>query len=185
LLAVGAVGLHQATYWAAQAVNGTPTGHSHSYLPLAVAIATVLLAAFCASLGRSLWRAWKGHHEEPPSPAFKALWLSFATALLTVFGLQEWIESWVASAHPAGPAHVLAHIGWIGLALALLFGGLSALVLHGSRAAILILAKRRAIRKRLRPASGRGLSLPTPALRRLHVLAANRAGRAPPLASSH
>ncbi len=185
MLAVGAIGLHQATYWAAQAANGTPTGHSHSYLPLVVAIATVLLAAFCASLGRGLWRAWKGHHEEPPTPAFKALWLTFATALLTVFGLQEWIESWVATAHPAGPGHVLTHIGWIGLALALLFGALSAAVLHGSRAAILILAKRRATRKRLRPAAGRGLSPSSPALRRLQVLAANRAGRAPPVASLH
>jgi hypothetical protein len=180
LLAGGALALHELSYLLA---GGTGGGHGHSYIPLAAGLVIVLLLAACASFTRTLVRAAQGIDEEPRRPSFRVLWPIVVVALLCVFGLQEWIESWVTPGHPAGVAHVAVHIGWQGLALAVSIAALISLLLCGSRAAIVLLAKRYASSRWLRPRSGRGAHLPSPAIRRLGVLAANRAGRAPPIAS--
>jgi hypothetical protein len=179
LLAVGAVVLHQAAYSIGGA-NGSLAGHGHGYLPLVVALATVLLALACISFARSLWRALRGYCDEPPVPSFGALWPMLAAALLGVFALQEWIESWLAPAHASGPAHVAAHVGWAGVLLAIALAALIAIALRGAREATRLIAQRHASLRRLRPPSGRGTSLPSPVLPRLDVLAVHRASRAPP-----
>ena len=129
----------------------------------------------------TLWRALQGTHDEPAPPSFRLLWLTFSAALLAVFSLQEWIESWVTPGHPSGIAHVAAHVGWIGVALAIVLGAVVAALLHGAHSATHLLAKRHASLRRLRPVSSRGLPLPGPDLPRLDVLAVHRAGRAPPV----
>ena len=182
LLAVGAIVLHEGVYRVAG--EAQTAGHGHSYLPLAFALAIALLAATCISLVRGLGRALRGDHSEPPHPSIRFLWPSCAAMLLAVFALQEWIESWIAPGHAAGPVHVVQHIGWIGLLLALALGAVAAVLLRGSHAAIVLLAKRHASLRRPRPASGRGLPLPAPERPRLDVLAWHRAGRAPPTAAT-
>jgi hypothetical protein len=144
------------------------------------ALATVLLALACVSFARSLWRALNGAYDEPPVPSFGALWPILAAALLAVFALQEWAESWLSPGHASGPAHVAAHVGWVGVLLALAIGALAAFALRGAREATRLIAQRHASLRRLRPPSGRGTSLPSPVLPRLDVLAVHRAGRAPP-----
>jgi hypothetical protein len=180
LLAGGALALHQLSYLLAGDPGG---GHAHSYIPLAAGLVIVLLLTACVGFVRTLVCAARGTSDEIQPPSFRALWPLVTAALLCVFGLQEWIESWVTPGHPAGVAHVAVHIGWQGLGLAVSIAALISLLLRGSHAAIVLLAKRHASIQRLRPAPGRGAPLPFPALRRLDVLAANRAGRAPPIAS--
>ncbi len=184
LLAIGAIALHQADYRLGGAGHGPLGGHSHGYMPLAGALAVVLLGLACLNFAGTLWRALDGVHEDPAPPSFRLLWLTFSAALLAVFSLQEWIESWVAPGHPAGVAHVAAHVGWIGVVLAIALGAIVGALLRGAHSATFLLAKRHASLRQLRPASSRGLPLPGPDLPRLNVLAAHRAGRAPPIPST-
>jgi hypothetical protein len=149
-------------------------------MPLAGALAVVLLGLACLNFAGTLWRALNGVHTDPTPPSFRFLWPTFSAALLAVFSLQEWIESWIAPGHPSGIAHVAAHVGWIGVLLAIVLGAIAGALLRGAHSATSQLAKRHASRRRLRPAPSRGPSLPDPDLPRLDVLAAHRAGRAPP-----
>jgi hypothetical protein len=181
LLAIGAIVLHQADYRLGGAGHGALGGHGHGYMPLALALAVVVLGLACFNFAGSLWRALHGVHDDPAPPSFRRLWLTLSIALLTVFSLQEWIESWVAPGHPSGVSHVAAHVGWMGVLLAVVLGALAGALLRGAHSATCLLAKRHASLRRLRPASCRGLPLPGPDLPRLDVLAVHRAGRAPPL----
>jgi hypothetical protein len=178
LLAAGALALHK--------LNGLAgadalAGHGHSYLPLAAALVTVLLAIACARFARELWQASRGRLTAPAAPSFTTLWLLATSALLATFALQEWIEGWITPGHPATIGHALAHIGWTTPALAVGLGCVIALLVRGSRSAIELLARRHHLRRRApRPLRGRWARLPTVQQPRPSVLAANRAGRAPP-----
>jgi hypothetical protein len=177
LLAVGAFLLHQLRYLAdGQAF----AGHDHSYLPFALALAGVLLLLACAGFGRELWHASRGRVAPASQPSFTATWAVAAVSLLSIFAIQEWIEAGVAPGHPTTPAHALAHIGWLGLLLAGSLGAMIAALLRGAQSALNLIAKRHAPSRRPRPASGRGIPLPSPALPRLDVLATLGAERAPP-----
>ena len=69
LLAVGALSLHELSYWLIDGVSGVG-GHRHSYMPLAVGLVTVLLLLACASFVRTLLLARRGIEDEgirPPS----------------------------------------------------------------------------------------------------------------------
>ena len=180
LLAAGALLLHKLH---AMVAGGTTAGHGHSYLPLATALVTVLLALSCARFVRELWQASRGRATATAQPSFAALWLLASAALLTTFGLQEWIEGWVTPGHPGTVSHALAHIGWMGPVLAMALGAVIALITRASRTAIVLLARRHAARRALRAERGRWAPARPPVVLRLPVLAANRAGRAPPVAS--
>jgi hypothetical protein len=181
LLAVGALALHELSYWLIDGVAGVG-GHTHSYMPLAAGLVTVLLLLSCANFARTLLYAMRGIEDEGNPPPFRILWPLLTAALLTVFSLQEWVEGWVTPGHPTGVEHVAGHIGLGGLGLALGIGALIALLLRGARSAIAAIARgRRVPRIRRVPSS-------TPALQpffvsRIDVLAGNMAGRAPPLSS--
>lgn len=181
LLAAGALALHK--------LNGLAgadalAGHGHSYLPLAAALVTVLLALTSARFARELWQASHGGLTPAAAPSFATLWLVAASALLATFALQEWIEGWITPGHPATIGHALAHIGWTTPALAVGLGCVVALLVRGSRSAIELMARRAGLRGRMpRTRRGKWAPLPSVQLPRLSVLAANRAGRAPPGAS--
>jgi hypothetical protein len=180
LLAAGALALHK--------LNGLAgadalAGHGHSYLPLAAALVTVLLALTCVRFARELWQASQGRLTAAAAPSLATLWLLAASALLATFALQEWIEGWITPGHPATLGHALAHIGWTTPALAAGLGCVIALLVRGSRGAIELLARRHRLRPRPRPRRGSWAPLPSVQLPRLSVLASNRAGRAPPGAS--
>jgi hypothetical protein len=181
LIAAGALTLHKLTGLAgADAL----AGHGHSYLPLAAALVTVLLVLNCARFARELWQASRGRVTGLESPSFLTLWLLAAGALLATFALQEWSEGWITPGHPATVGHALAHIGWTTPALAVGLGGVIGLLVRGSRSAVALLALRHAARRRSpRPRRGSWAPLPAGQVPRHSVLAANRAGRAPPGAS--
>jgi hypothetical protein len=111
------------------------------------------------------------------------LWLIASAALISTFALQEWIEGWVTPGHPATVSHALAHIGWVAPVIAVALGAVIALLLGVSRTAVVLLARRHAARRAPRAQRGRWATPPPPAVPRLAVLAANRAGRAPPVVS--
>ncbi|MGH2979948.1 MAG: hypothetical protein ACRDLQ_09985 [Solirubrobacterales bacterium] len=180
LLAAGALLLHRLNGLAG---GDAPAGHGHSYLPLAAALVTVLLALTCATFVRELWQASRGHVATAPQRSFAVLWLLASAALLSTFALQEWIEGWVTPGHPATVAHALAHLGWVAPALAVALGAVIALLLRASRTAIVLLARRHAARRTPRAQRGRWAPAPPPAAPRPAVLAGNRADRAPPGAS--
>jgi hypothetical protein len=180
LLAVGALVLHKID---AVARGGAMAEHGHSYLPLAAALVTVLLALTCGRYARELWQASRGRVTDMSQPSLRRLWLVASAALLTTFGLQEWIEGWVTPGHPGTIAHALSHIGWMGPLLAVAIGGAIALILQASQSAIVLLARRHAVRRTPRAERGRWGLRPPPIMPRLAVLAGNRAGRAPPAVS--
>jgi hypothetical protein len=181
LLALGALSLHELSYWV---IDGGPgiAAHAHSYMPLAAGLVTVLLMLACGSFVRTLVRAARGAEDEAEPPPFRVLWPLLTVALLSVFGLQEWVESWVTPGHPAGPEHVLGHIGLHGLGIAGAIAAAIALLLRGARSAITALARRR-LAPRPRRAPLRAPALQSFIAPRLDVLAGNLAGRGPPLAS--
>jgi hypothetical protein len=180
LLAAGALLLHKLN---GLIHGGAMEGHGHSYLPLAAALVTVLLALTCARFARELWQASRGHVSARAQPSFRVLWLIAAAALLSIFGLQEWIEGWITPGHPATLSHAIGHIGWLGPVLAVALGALIALLVRGSRAAIELLARRHAARRAVRADRGRWASTPPRLAPRIAVLAGNRGGRAPPAVS--
>ncbi len=177
LLAVGALGLHELSYWLID--GAAPGGHAHSYMPLAAGLVTVVLLLACAGFARTLVHAMRGIEDEGHPPPLRVLWPLATAALLTVFALQEWVEGWVSAEHPTGIAHVAGHVGIKGLALGVLIGAAIALLLRGARTAVGAIARRRSPRRRRRT------PVPAPALPlffapRLDVVAGNLAGRSPP-----
>ena len=180
LVAAGALVLHELH---GLARGAEWAGHGHSYLPLAVALVAVLLALTCARFAQELWQASRGRVAAASPPSFVALGLIASVALVSTFALQEWIEGWFTPGHPATLTHALAHIGWLGPLLAVALGGLIALLVRGSRAAIVVLARRQLARRAPRAERGRWAPAPPPIAPRPAPLAGNRAGRAPPAAS--
>ena len=81
LLAVGALTLHELSYWLIDGVSGVG-GHTHSYMPLAVGLVTVLLLLACASFARTLVYAMRGIEDEGDPPPFRVLWPLLTVALL-------------------------------------------------------------------------------------------------------
>jgi hypothetical protein len=181
LLAVGALSLHELSYWLIDGIAGVG-GHSHSYMPLAAGLVTVLLLLACASFARTLLYAMRGIEDEGHPPPFRVLWPLFTVALLTVFSLQEWVEAWVTPGHPTGIGHVAGHVGVGGLGIGLAIAALIALLLRGARSVVTAIARRH-LAPRRRRAHARSLPLRPFFAPRLDVLAGKMAGRAPPLTS--
>jgi len=181
LLAAGALSLHELSYWLIDGVSGVG-GHTHSYMPLAAGLVTVLLLLACASFARTLVYAMRGIEDEGHPPSFRVLWPLLTGALLAVFSLQEWVEGWITPGHPGGVGHVANHVGPGGIVIAIAIAALIALLLRGARSAVAAIARRHLAPKPRRApvatASYRPIFVP-----RLDVLAGNLAGRAPPLSS--
>jgi hypothetical protein len=176
LLALAAWLVHQGRYALAfgSGADRALAAQGHAYLGVLGAAlawaAAVSAARFVAALARRAeprGRPW----------AFGRLWAASSGALIVVYCLQELAEGWLAAGHPAGAAAVLAAGGWWAFVLAVVLGALVALLIRGAHALHCLLAgraphlRRRAASVR-RPAAVR-LALPG-------VLAAHRAGRAPP-----
>jgi hypothetical protein len=183
LLAAGALGLHQLRYTLAY---GGDAGHAlraqgHAYLGPGTA---VVVGALILALALGLRRLAAGH-DARRGRTLAGLWLAAAGALLAVYAVQETIEGAVAPGHAGGIAALAAHGGWVALPLAAALGLLIALGMRGRRAAAEALAvAARAVVRWARAVPARAVVAPRePAPRRLGVLAAAAAGRAPPAAS--
>jgi uncharacterized membrane protein YgdD (TMEM256/DUF423 family) len=177
----GAFAVHTLRYALAPTASANA---GHGYLgavpPLLAALLAMALARFAVAVldrrrmsGRSL--------------PWAVRWLLGAAAFVTLFSAQENAETLLTFGHPAGPSAVLAHGGWTVLPLALLAGGLLAVLLRGTEEALerLSSALTGHVRRLPRP-SAVALQLrpaPAPRVPAVPVLALHLAGRAPPTTS--
>ena len=126
LLGFGALALHQLRYALAFGDGAGAELHheGHAYLAeaapilVAVGVATVIAASLAgaAGAGRGGPRSWPRRT------------LLYAAALLAVFSAQELTEGALSAGHPDGIDGLVGHGGWLAVPLALLLGGLAALL---------------------------------------------------------
>jgi hypothetical protein len=185
LVAAGSLLVHELRY---ALEYGSETGRvlayqGHSYLPFAQALVAVLWISACLRFAISMVRA--GRSERPSRvPSLRLLWASAAGALIAIYTLQEAIEGALSVGHPGGLIGIYGHGGWSALPIAVVVGGLVALLVRGSQRALVLLAERRRAHPRRRPDRHRRPAPLSPVpLRRRSIIAANLAGRAPPAAA--
>jgi hypothetical protein len=156
LLALGAFALHQLRYLIASPAELVE--HSHGYLTgLLPGIAVLVLAAALATLIRGTEGA---SSERAPLVPRIAL---FSSALLTVYFGQESLEGLLGPAHAPGLAAGLVHGGWIALPLAIVIGGLAAIIARALEAverAIAVVHVESRLRRRPPAVRGRALAAP-------------------------
>jgi hypothetical protein len=182
MLATGSIVVHELRYVVGYggSAGEALAEQGHSYMPmvesLAIVLAAIALARFCAAIVR----ARGGAVGEPAPPGFASLWLGASATLAAVYTVQEGLEGAFAPGHPVGIVGVFGHWGWTALLFSLVLGAAIALVARVAHHAIELVA-RSATRSRDR----RSAPVSRPvwralAWRRIDVLALNLAGRAPP-----
>lgn len=181
VLALGAFALHQLRYLIAFGGSSSAelAREGHGYMADALPVLAVFaLSALLATLIRGRFGS-----ELPGAPLVRRS-ATFALALLAIYLTQESLEGLLAAGHPGGIAAVLAGGGWLAVPLAVLLGGLAAVLvraLEGIEAAVAALKPRRLLprppRVRGRAREGRRVALlETP-------LASGLASRPPPALS--
>src|SRR6185312_7705531 len=110
ILAVGAFALHQLRFLIAfgDSSSAELAQQGHQYMSeLLAPIAVLVLAGGLATLLRGTERA-----SPTRSPLVRRIAV-FTAALLSIYVGQESLEGILAAGHPAGPAALFAHGGWI------------------------------------------------------------------------
>jgi hypothetical protein len=161
----------------------------HQYLaglaPVAAMCVAIGVGLFLASLARA-WQQGAAERGRAQLPALPRLWALAALALLAIYCGQELAEGFLSSGHPGGLAGVFGEGGLWSLPLSVLLGGVVALCLRGSEAAVRWLAEHRPDPGRRRPPRQLGLRPLAAFLAPRQPLANAAAGRAPPpLLSPH
>jgi hypothetical protein len=185
LLAAGALAVHQLRYLLAY---GHGSHHElalqgHAYLAILgpALVGALMLAA--VELAVRMARAGRRPSKEPGLAAWPRLWALASACLLFIYVVQEWLEGQIQPGHPAGPAGIIGHGGWLAIALAAGAGLVVAFLLRGAGAAIERAARANRPRRRHSRAFRRPPSPITVRNLALDVLACFLAGRGPPLAS--
>jgi hypothetical protein len=172
LLAAGATVLHELRYAGHQRA-----AEGHGYLPIAEALAGLVLAVAVGAFAAALLRARRGVGGAEPAPSVACTWVAATLALLAVHGAQEAAEALVAGGHPLGEGL------WTALPLAAAIGVIVALLQRWAVVAIAAAARRGAAHRPRRNTAGRARP-PAAQLPRLAPLARHLAGRGPPLVLS-
>jgi len=144
---VAAFMVHQLRYYLAYGAGWQAelarTGHSylHSVVPWLVALAALTLGGFLWRLGQAL----SGQRSLPRySVSLLGLWLVSAAGLLAIFVVQETLEGFLATGHPAGLAAAFAYGGWWAIPVSLCVGLVLATLFHGGLWVLDETARRRA-----------------------------------------
>jgi hypothetical protein len=153
----------------------------HSYLHSLAPWIVLLLAA---SVGGFLWalgRALSGQRSLPRyTLSLAGLWLTCSAALIAIYASQEFLEGLFATGHPGGLAGIFGYGGWWSIPAALCVGLVLAIVFHGARWVLDVVARRRTRPGAVQP---RAVAVPVPRnalLPRLLPLAEGWSGRGPP-----
>jgi hypothetical protein len=128
LLSLAALAVHELRYLFAYGdrAGEALASQGHGYLSdLGGALVTVILATLLATLLAGVL-APAARRPARPAAAFPRTAALDAISTAAIFCAQELAEGAVAAGHPAGPAAVLAHGGWIAFPLALAAGALCA-----------------------------------------------------------
>lgn len=177
LLAFGAMAVHQLRY--AIAGSDTAVAAAHAYLHAAVPGVVILALLAGGHLLARLRHARTSRAAEPATWGLRRLWPAATLVLVLAYLMQEWTEAGAVGSPNALLAPV-AHGGWVAVALAIVAGGVIALLLRGAGAVLAWAARGGALRSHpARPS--RAIRPPA----RLHGATANPlasylAGRAPP-----
>jgi hypothetical protein len=177
LVLVGVLVIHKARFFLVPPEHEHDFATAHAYLtwlwPLAGATLFVAVAELVARLGR------QGDRSGSELPSVRTMWAAAAFCLFTIFTAQESVEA-VSAGHPLPTFSGLISEVWVAAPLALIVGGLIALLLKGAAVAV-----RRALFREV-PRVPCELAAPriprAPALAPYgSVLAQQMAGRAPPI----
>ena len=152
----------------------------HSYLPLALALATLAFVIALIDFATTLVAANSDRVRLTAPSRVSRSWPAATVTLVVIFVLQESLEGALLGGHSAGLHGLFGHGGWSVAIFAPLLGVLIAFLVRGSEKAIELLVQRTA-RPRLKPARVIPMRPPMTAAPRLRLLARNLAGRAPPL----
>ena len=184
LIAGGALAVHELRYGLAGGGSAEPVA-GHGYLPLVSLAAALLLVLAFAHLLSRVALARSGGPREPDGLGPRAAWVFAAASLTAVFCIQELFEGLLATGRTDGLEAVFSEGGWTAVPLAVVVGGVIALVLGAARVAVNAAARAGERRRRRRAplALARHAELPSGASRRPAVLAVHLAGRAPPALS--
>lgn len=127
LIALAALGLHQLRYLIAYGGSSHEelARQGHGYLFGAL---PVLIGFAVAALAAGLLRAAVTSSPAPALTSTRARAVIYALAVLVVFAVQETTEGALVAGHATGLAAPFSAGGWLALPLALLFGGLCALL---------------------------------------------------------
>jgi hypothetical protein len=155
LLSLGALAVHELRYLLAygHGAGEALARQGHGYQSdLGGALVVLALASLLASVLAGALAPAARSPDEPAGPAFRRTAALYSLALAAIFCAQELTEGAIAAGHPAGPAAVLAHGGWVFLPTALAIGALcslACLALRGiDRTVARATARRRSPRRR-------------------------------------
>jgi hypothetical protein len=182
LIAAGALAVHELRY-ALAGGGATDALDGHGYVPLAGLGCGVLLALACGHLLARVARTRRSGPGESGGIGFRLAWTLAAASLLGIFLAQELLEGLLATGRAASLGAVVGAGGWTALPLAVALGGLVALVITIARAAVAAAALTGARGRRGRAPAGARPLITCLLVTRPPVLAANLAGRAPPVVS--
>ena len=154
----------------------------HAYLHSLVPWVIVVLALAAGGFLRALGRAFSGQNSLPRyTLSFAALWIACAGCLLAIYAVQELLEGFVLTGHPAGLVGIFGYGGWWSIPAAWCVGLVLAAIFHGARWVLGEVA-RRSVAGRTSPQ--RRSTTPRPSIaivvRRPAPLAGGWSGRGPP-----
>ncbi len=179
LIALAELAVHQLRYQLAYGSQAhtelARQGHSYLFgaLPILVAFAV-------ATVGAGVVRAAAGKAPRSPIAAPRARAVLYAVGIAAAFAIQELTEGLLFAGHASGAAAVFAAGGWLALPLALVLGGLCALLDGGLARLEALIAPDPGI-ARLRPPRVQGaLAFPGTAPLASRPLAFGLARRPPP-----
>ncbi|HYH58014.1 MAG TPA: hypothetical protein VD790_02165 [Thermoleophilaceae bacterium] len=180
LAVLGVLAVHYGRYAVAPPQHEHQLSTAHGYLtwlgPLSIVLALITLAHLLVVVARTRTGA------PPALPSGRILWFVMTVTLLSAFGAQESVETFLTHGRLPELGELLAAGGWAAIPLAAAAAAAIALLLRGAASVVRwALERRRAKARRLlvRPTVP---SLPTLAAPR-SVLARRLAGRGPPVLS--
>jgi hypothetical protein len=182
LIPAAALVVHQARYTLAYGVraNAELAAQGHSYLHSLVPWTILALGVGTALFLRRLARAARtGESGTFTRLSTAALWSVTTVGLLAIYAVQETLEAFSASGHPAGMAGVLGHGGWYAVPAAAVVAFAVVAVMRAGRVVLRLAAQQAPRAARLAAPS---ILVPlSVALVAATPLALAAAGRAPPL----
>lgn len=157
------------------------TRQGHSYLHSLAPWIVVSLAVAVGGFLRGVGQAMAGQRSASRyTVSLAGLWIVCSSCLLAIYVVQELLEGWLATGHPAGLAGIFGYGGWWSVPATICVGLVLAAVFHGARWALDEVARRSTAELPAHP-------LPSPARQRVDALVPRLAplpggwsGRGPP-----
>lgn len=184
LMPAAAFAVHQLRYYlaygSAAGAELQRTGHSylHSVVPWIVMLVALAAGGFLWRLGRAV----AGQRSVPRfTVSLLGLWVACSVGLVAIFATQEFLEGLFATGHPGGLVGIFGYGGWWSIPAAVCVGLVLAVLFHGARWVLDVVAQHYAGTRSRRPVRVVSARRPVGVLvPRLAPLAEGWSGRGPP-----